>query len=135
MSRILVLKNFRLVDETMDIRGAVVIEDGRIREIIPAGEDFPENILADKQLEYAVLAADMVIDGARVTGGHDVALFVFIRRNDEPRRSRIHRPERVRDYGFQYPGVPHDFSGTISFAVSIRSRFWFELPSPDRPGI
>jgi dihydroorotase len=35
MARRLVLKNFRLVDETMDLIGSVVVEDGFIRELYP----------------------------------------------------------------------------------------------------
>ncbi|MDR0689899.1 MAG: amidohydrolase family protein [Spirochaetaceae bacterium] len=35
MARRLVLKNFRLVDETMDLIGSVVVEDGLIRDLIP----------------------------------------------------------------------------------------------------
>ena len=35
MASRLVLKNFRLVDETMDLIGSVVVEDGLIRDLIP----------------------------------------------------------------------------------------------------
>jgi dihydroorotase len=35
MAHRLVLKNFRLVDETMDLIGSVVVEDGLIRDLIP----------------------------------------------------------------------------------------------------
>ncbi|GHU96848.1 dihydroorotase [Spirochaetia bacterium] len=75
MGHTLVLKNFHLVDETMDIRGSVVIEDGLIREIIPDSLDFSEDsdlwsVEADKNLEYAVLGADMVIDGRNIAFGN-----------------------------------------------------------------
>jgi dihydroorotase len=63
MGQVVVLKNFRIVDEAADFRGSVVIEDGIIREIISDEEDFPDNLLNDKQLERCVLSADMVIEG------------------------------------------------------------------------
>jgi dihydroorotase len=60
---LIVLKNFHIVDESTDMRGSVVIEDGIIREIISAEEDFPDNLLNDKKLEHCILEADMVIEG------------------------------------------------------------------------
>ncbi|GHV65722.1 dihydroorotase [Spirochaetia bacterium] len=52
---LVVLKNFHIVDESTDIRGSLVIEDGIIREIISDGEDFPDNLLNDKNLEHCIL--------------------------------------------------------------------------------
>jgi dihydroorotase len=60
---LVVLKNFHIVDEFTDMRGSVVIEDGIIREIISDEEDFPDNLLNDKNLERCILKADMVIEG------------------------------------------------------------------------
>jgi dihydroorotase len=68
MGRRLILKNFRIVDETTDICGAVLIEDGLIREVIPESGDFPEDILNDKALSRRVLEAATVIDGGRYGG-------------------------------------------------------------------
>jgi dihydroorotase len=59
----LVLKNFRIVDEARDIRGAVLVEDGLIREIIKDGADFPGTVPGDTRLSSAVLGADLVMDG------------------------------------------------------------------------
>ncbi|MDR0450858.1 MAG: dihydroorotase [Treponema sp.] len=59
-----VLKNFRIVDESLDTPGAVVVEDGMIREIIPGeGDGGPELVPEEKKLECAALEAGLVIDG------------------------------------------------------------------------
>ncbi|GHV87337.1 dihydroorotase [Spirochaetia bacterium] len=60
---LVVLKNFRIIDESTNMRGSVIIEDGIIREIISDEEDFPDNLLNDKNLERCILNADMVIEG------------------------------------------------------------------------
>jgi dihydroorotase len=61
---ITVLKNFRIIEESLDILGAVIIENGVIREIIPGeGDDGPEMVLGEKALDYHVRKAGMVIDG------------------------------------------------------------------------
>jgi dihydroorotase len=65
----LVLKNFRIVDETTDLRGSVIVEDGRIAEIIPDADTFPENIEGEKRLERYCLEADLVLDGPALAAG------------------------------------------------------------------
>ncbi|MDR1144326.1 MAG: amidohydrolase family protein [Spirochaetaceae bacterium] len=68
MSRLLALKNFRIVDETTDLRGAVIVEDGRIAEIIPVPDTFPENIEGEKRLNRFCAGAGMVLDGLFFSG-------------------------------------------------------------------
>jgi dihydroorotase len=65
-----VFKNFRIVDESLDMPGSVIVEDGMIREIIPGeGDDGLELVLGEKKLEYAALEAGMVIDGRNLISG------------------------------------------------------------------
>ncbi|GHT95960.1 dihydroorotase [Spirochaetia bacterium] len=56
-----ILKNFRVIDETMDALGSVVIEDGLIRDVIP-GE-------ADGRLAPYLAAAELVLDGSLLAAG------------------------------------------------------------------
>ncbi|GHU16782.1 dihydroorotase [Spirochaetia bacterium] len=71
---LVVLKNFRIIDESTDMRGSVVIENGIIRDIISDEEDFPDNLLNDKNLERCVLNADMVIEGGEYAEKHGLIL-------------------------------------------------------------
>ncbi|MCL1815746.1 MAG: dihydroorotase [Treponema sp.] len=52
---VLVLKNFRLVDETIDAYGSVVVEDGIIREVYSGA--------AEKKIDCALNNADIVLNG------------------------------------------------------------------------
>jgi dihydroorotase len=70
MKNTAVLKNFRLIDENTDTTGSVIIEGGIIKKIIPRHSDFPDNVLDDKELEYAVLEANLVLDGINIASGH-----------------------------------------------------------------
>ncbi|MDR1307739.1 MAG: amidohydrolase family protein [Treponema sp.] len=63
MSHLAALKNFRVIDETTDLRGSVIVEDGRIAEIIPAPDTFPENIEGEKRLDRFCAGAGLVLDG------------------------------------------------------------------------
>jgi dihydroorotase len=69
MKNTVVLKNFRLVDENTDIAGSVIVEDGIIKKIIPRDSDFPDNVLDEKELEYAVLGANLALDGINIAFG------------------------------------------------------------------
>jgi dihydroorotase len=65
-----VFKNFRIVDESVDTRGSVIVENGMIREIVPdEGDDGLELVLEEKKLERAVREAGMVIDGRNLIPG------------------------------------------------------------------
>jgi dihydroorotase len=65
-----VFKNFRIVDETLDMPGSVIVENGMIREIIPGeGDDGLELVLGEKKLERAALEAGVVIDGRNLIAG------------------------------------------------------------------
>jgi dihydroorotase len=65
-----VFRNFRIVDESLDLRGSVVVENGMIREIIPGeGDDGLDLVLGEKELDYAALEAGMVIDGRNLFAG------------------------------------------------------------------
>ncbi|MDR1956603.1 MAG: amidohydrolase family protein, partial [Treponema sp.] len=46
----LLLRDFRLVDETTDRPGSVLIEEGSIREVFPAGAALPEDRLPGQRL-------------------------------------------------------------------------------------
>jgi dihydroorotase len=60
---LLVFKNFRLVDETTDAPGSVIIEDGIIKEVFTDAGDGFDFIMAEKEIERAALRADTVLDG------------------------------------------------------------------------
>jgi dihydroorotase len=67
---ITVLKNFRIVDESLDTQGAVIIENGMIREIIQdEGDDGLELAVAEKMLGYEAREAALVIDGRNLIPG------------------------------------------------------------------
>ncbi|MDR2110480.1 MAG: dihydroorotase [Spirochaetaceae bacterium] len=69
MRGVLVLKNFRVVDESGDFRGSVVVEDGIIRDIIPR-ERAPENgALSGGALNGGTSEAARVIDGGGFGSG------------------------------------------------------------------
>ena len=67
---LLVLKNFRLVDETMDEYGSVIAEDGIIKEVYSAS--FAEN--AVREIERAAANADMVLNGSLTDDGSKSSL-------------------------------------------------------------
>ncbi|MDR2702423.1 MAG: hypothetical protein LBB72_08330, partial [Spirochaetaceae bacterium] len=72
--RLLVLKNFRLVDETTDTPGSVIVEDGIIKKVYTSSGDGPDVITAEKELEYAALRADAVLDGGGSEQNHRLLL-------------------------------------------------------------
>ena len=59
---VLVLKNFRIVDETTDAQGAVIVEDGVIKDVYSANAEFTD--AAEKAIERAACRADIVLDGS-----------------------------------------------------------------------
>ena len=65
---VLVLKNFRLVDETTDVCGSVIVEDGVIKEVYSANadDDAFDFIMAEKEIEQAAYHADVVLDGSHL---------------------------------------------------------------------
>jgi dihydroorotase len=70
MARKVILKNFRIVDEGVNILGSVIVEDGIIREVIPGPGNYPddtEDIIPDRRLENYILGGDMVIEGGEGT--------------------------------------------------------------------
>jgi dihydroorotase len=65
-----VLKNFHIIDETLDMQGSVIVENGMIREIIPGeGDDGLELVVAEKKLGYEAREAGVVIDGRNLVSG------------------------------------------------------------------
>jgi dihydroorotase len=66
----LVLKNFRIVDESKDLVGAVVVEDGLIRELIPEDDELG-GVLYEKEVERRGLVADRIIDGRYFVPGEN----------------------------------------------------------------
>jgi dihydroorotase len=62
MSR-LILRNFRIVDETTDTSGSVIIEDGIIKEVYADTGDGLDFVIAEKELDRAACNADTVLDG------------------------------------------------------------------------
>jgi len=54
----LLLKNFRIIDETTDARGSVLVEGGLIKEVIIEDKNAPRNAA-----RYAEYNADTVLDG------------------------------------------------------------------------
>jgi dihydroorotase len=67
----LVLKNFRITDESGDLTGSLVVEDGVIREIIPGGEAGLAGVSSGKEAGRRCLAAERVIDGRYFIPGED----------------------------------------------------------------
>ncbi|MDR0447664.1 MAG: dihydroorotase [Treponema sp.] len=63
---LLVLKNFRIVDETTDTTGSVIVENGIIKEV-SAGSD-------SKEVEHAAYHADTVINGGSTEQKHGLTL-------------------------------------------------------------
>ena len=70
-----VLKNFRIIDETTDAFGSVVIEDGLIEQVFINTEKVPGS--AEKELKNAERSADIVLDGT-LQGGGLVLLPAFV---------------------------------------------------------
>ncbi|MDR0997677.1 MAG: dihydroorotase [Treponema sp.] len=58
-----VLKNFRLVDEAADTPGALIIQGGIIKKVLPSG-------LSGRELEDACAKAALVIDGLALSREH-----------------------------------------------------------------
>jgi dihydroorotase len=56
MPSLVLLKNFRLVDESIDVSGSVIIEDGFIKEIIPGGG------------EPRIAGKALIVDGSALAG-------------------------------------------------------------------
>jgi dihydroorotase len=69
-----ILHNFRIIDETTDMRGTVVVEDGFIQEVLPWDAGFPGNVL-DKRREYARLEAGIFINGHGLLGSDNTNRF------------------------------------------------------------
>jgi dihydroorotase len=67
---ITVLKNFRIIDETLDLQGSVIVENGMIREIILGeGDDGLELIPGEKKPGHQAREAGVVIDGRNLVSG------------------------------------------------------------------
>ncbi|MDR2516863.1 MAG: dihydroorotase [Spirochaetaceae bacterium] len=70
MGRKTVLKNFRIIDEGVNILGSVIAEDGIIRDVIPGPGGYSEDsgdLLSDRRIVRHIQNADMVIDGGEGT--------------------------------------------------------------------
>jgi dihydroorotase len=63
MGRIIVLKNFRIVDENVNMLGSVAVEDGIIREVFPGTAEVFDNRLSNRRLDRFLDSARSVIDG------------------------------------------------------------------------
>jgi dihydroorotase len=69
MGKTVILKNFRIVDEGVNVLGSVILENGIIREVIPGPGNYPDDsdVIPDKRLENYILGADFVIEGGEGT--------------------------------------------------------------------
>ncbi|MDR3338458.1 MAG: dihydroorotase [Treponema sp.] len=63
MKRTIILKNFRIVDENVNMLGSVIVEDGIIREVFPGSADFSDSGLSNKELDGFLDSARIIIDG------------------------------------------------------------------------
>ncbi|MDR1618255.1 MAG: dihydroorotase [Treponema sp.] len=73
-----ILHNFRIVDETTDMRGTVVLEDGLITEVLPWDEDFPGNVLNDRRIDYGRREAGLFINGRGFPGSANTDSFPLL---------------------------------------------------------
>jgi dihydroorotase len=78
MPSLLILKNFRIIDESADMEGSLVVKDGRIDAVIPSEADFPDSVLVDRELQRAERGAAVVIDGNHFPGGRPVLMPAFV---------------------------------------------------------
>jgi dihydroorotase len=70
MGKKVILKNFRIVDEGVNVLGSVIVENGIIREVIPGPGNYPhdsDDVIPDRRLENYILGADLVIEGGEGT--------------------------------------------------------------------
>jgi dihydroorotase len=97
----LVLKNFRIIDESAAMTGSVLVEGGLIRELLPAGADCA-------RLKEAERTAALVIDGKNFPGTGD--------------RLPLLMPAFVDLHAhFRDPGLFEKYSGTGGAAETLES--------------
>jgi dihydroorotase len=75
MGHIIVLKNFRIVDENVNMLGSVVVEDGIIREVFPGTAEVFDNRLSNRRLDQFLDSARSVIDGGERSERWGLTLF------------------------------------------------------------
>ncbi|MDR0451972.1 MAG: dihydroorotase [Treponema sp.] len=75
MGRIVILKNFRIVDENVNMLGSVVAEDGIIREVFPGTAEVSGSGLSNKELEDFFESARCIIDGGEGSDRWGLTLF------------------------------------------------------------
>jgi dihydroorotase len=75
MGRTIILKNFRIVDENVNMLGSVVVEDGIIREVFPGTAEVSGSGLSNKELEDFLDSARYVIDGGEGSDQWGLTLF------------------------------------------------------------
>ncbi|MDR2784596.1 MAG: dihydroorotase [Treponema sp.] len=75
MKRIIILKNFRIVDENVNMLGSVVVEDGIIRDVFPGTAEVSGSGLSNKEIEDFLDSARYVIDGGEGSDQWGLTLF------------------------------------------------------------
>jgi dihydroorotase len=75
MGRIIVLKNFRIVDENVNMLGSVAVEDGIIQEVFPGTAEVFDNRLSNRRLDRFLDSARYVIDGGERSERWGLTLF------------------------------------------------------------
>jgi dihydroorotase len=75
MGRIIVLKNFRIVDENVNMLGSVAVEDGIIREVFPGTAEVFDSRLSNRRLDEFLDSARYVIDGGEGSERWGLTLF------------------------------------------------------------
>jgi dihydroorotase len=75
VGRIVILKNFRIVDENVNMLGSVVVEDGIIREVFPGTAELSGSGLSNRELDGFLDSARCVIDGGEGAERWGLTLF------------------------------------------------------------
>ena len=75
MGRIIILKNFRIVDENVNMLGSVVVEDGIIRDVFPGTAEVSDSGLSNREIEDFLDSARYIIDGGEGSDQWGLTLF------------------------------------------------------------
>jgi dihydroorotase len=75
VGRTIILKNFRIVDENVNMLGSVVVEDGIIREVFPGTAEVFGSGLSNKEIDDFLDSARYVIDGGEGSDQWGLTLF------------------------------------------------------------
>jgi dihydroorotase len=75
VGRTIILKNFRIVDESVNMLGSVVVEDGIIRDVFPGTAEVSDSGLSNREIEDFLDSARYVIDGGEGSDQWGLTLF------------------------------------------------------------